>query len=104
MPTPQTQAVVPGTWHAYQFSVGAPLTMLRLDPTEAPGATILIRSMTVNLPGQGNKNIPLSLLPKFLKNNATVSYDPAKNVVEIHSTGPGMDIMSNVDPNTFTAA
>lgn len=104
LPNPQTQPLVPGTWHPYQFSVGTPLTMLRLDPTEASGATILIRSMTVNLPGQGNKTIPLSLLPKFLKNNATVTYDPARNVVEIHSTGPGMDIMNSVDPSTFTAA
>jgi hypothetical protein len=103
LPNPQTQAVVAGTWHSYQFSVATPLTVLRLDPTEVSGATILIRSMTVNLPGQGNKSIPLSLLAKFLKNNATVTYDPARNVVEIHSTGPGMDVMSGVDASTFTA-
>jgi hypothetical protein len=104
LPEPQRQAVVPGTWHTYQFSIASPLTALRLDPSEVSGATILIRSVTLNLPGEGKKTLPLSLLTDFLKNNAIVSYDPVRNVVEIRSTGPNMDIMNSVSSSGLPAA
>ncbi len=102
--SPQREPVVPGAWHQYKFTVATPLQSLRFDPSEASGATILIRSIILNLPGQNAKSLPLADLPKFLKNNATVTYDPSKNIVEIHATGPDMDIMSGVDPNTFPPA
>lgn len=101
---PQRDTVVPGTWYQYKFAVATPLQSLRFDPSEASGATILIRSITLNLPGQNAKSLPLAELPKFLKNNATVTYDPAQNVVKIQATGPDMDIMSGVDPNTLPPA
>jgi hypothetical protein len=101
---PQRETVVPGTWHQYKFSIANPLQSLRFDPSEMSGATILIRSITINLPGQSAKALPLADLTKFLKNNAIVTYDPSQNIVQIHATGPDMDIMSGVDPNTFPPA
>ena len=101
---PQREPIVPGVWHQYKFTIATPLQSLRFDPSEASGATILIRAITVNIPGQNAKSLPLVELPKFLKNNATVTYDPAQNIVEIHATGPDMDIMSGVDPNSFPPA
>ncbi len=101
---PQRDSIVPGTWHAYQFVVSTPLQSLRLDPSEASSATVLIRSITLSLPGQNPKSLPLSIMPKFLTNNASVTYDSTKNQVEIQSTGPNMYIMSTVDPSSYPAA
>jgi hypothetical protein len=90
---------VPDQWHEYRFEVPATVTSFRLDPSELPGVSAEIRHVRFELPGQSPHALPLTDLPKWVKYNCDVVYDPATKTSTVKSTGPNMYFMSTVDIN-----
>jgi hypothetical protein len=94
---PQRLQVVPGEWKQYRFSVPQKLTSLRFDPSEAADGQAEIRSIRFDYPGQPQRSLPFSDLPKWLKYHAEVTVDAAGQQVRISATGTDMYIMSTVN-------
>ncbi|MCU1257350.1 MAG: hypothetical protein JWO80_235 [Bryobacterales bacterium] len=86
-------------WHEYRFEVPANVTSFRFDPSELSGVSAEIRNIRFELPGQTPRALPLEDLPKWLKYNCEVVYDPAMKTATVKSTGRDMYTMSTVNIN-----
>ena len=96
---PQRRTVLAGQRTSYTFSLPTPLQSLRLDPSELPDSDVFIYAISIDMPGQPKKALPLTDLPKFIAYHCDIKMQ--NNEVHVHATGPEMYLMSTVDPASY---
>lgn len=95
--------IIADDWHEYAFSTPLTVTSIRLDPTELADGEAEIRGIRFESAGQPSRRLPLQDLARFLKSQAQVDINASTGNALVRAMGPGMYIMSTVDPKNYPA-